>query len=312
MNRWYVKELSKMTRVSVRTLHHYDQLDLLKPSVRLKNGYRLYSEADLLKLQQIIALKFFGFELSQIKTLLISNHDVMDHFLMQSQLLEEKAEMFLEASQLLKKIISESSDNSSVPWKKTIQLIEVYRMKQQLEKTWAGKVLNTDELKEYAHFQANLEIQPAENKEKFEQNWKNLCQEISKNLEQDPSSELGIKIAKRCMEMVNELYGKQKTLQQAIWEKGFKGGHVEQGEHGLSPEMVVWLDIAMSTYYKQRIYTMLAQIGTPSEEKVSTLWQEILEEMCGDSQEMKDSLYQKAFADNQISDTAKQWLKSIQ
>ncbi len=63
MTQWYAKELSNLTQVSVRTLHHYDQIGLLKPSLRQSNNYRLYSEKDLLKLQQIIALKFFGFEL---------------------------------------------------------------------------------------------------------------------------------------------------------------------------------------------------------------------------------------------------------
>jgi DNA-binding transcriptional MerR regulator len=70
MAQWYVKELSKLTEVSVQTLHHYDRIGLLESSVRLANGYHLYSEKDLLKLQQIVALKFFGFALSQIKTLL--------------------------------------------------------------------------------------------------------------------------------------------------------------------------------------------------------------------------------------------------
>jgi DNA-binding transcriptional MerR regulator len=70
MTRWYVKELSKLTRVSVQTLHYYDRINLLKPSVRLENGYRLYSEEDLLRLQQIVALKFFSFELAQIKQIL--------------------------------------------------------------------------------------------------------------------------------------------------------------------------------------------------------------------------------------------------
>ncbi|MDF3054979.1 MAG: transcriptional regulator, MerR family, mercury resistance [Gammaproteobacteria bacterium] len=70
MAEWYVKDLSKLTGVSVQTLHHYDRIDLLKPSIRLSNGYRIYSEKDLLRLQQVIALKFFGFELSQIKALL--------------------------------------------------------------------------------------------------------------------------------------------------------------------------------------------------------------------------------------------------
>lgn len=46
MAEWYVKDLSKLTGVSVQTLHHYDRIDLLKPSVRLSNGYRIYSETD--------------------------------------------------------------------------------------------------------------------------------------------------------------------------------------------------------------------------------------------------------------------------
>src|SRR5580692_7089104 len=102
MTQWYVKELSKLTQVSVQTMHHYDRIGLLEPSVRLANGYRLYSEKDLLKLQQIIALKFFGFELSQIKVLLSTDVDMIDHFSVQSQLLEEKAKTLFEASQTLK------------------------------------------------------------------------------------------------------------------------------------------------------------------------------------------------------------------
>lgn len=58
------KRLSKLTGVSVQTLHHYDRIGLLKPSLRLSNGYRIYSKKDLLRLQQIVVLKFFGFELS--------------------------------------------------------------------------------------------------------------------------------------------------------------------------------------------------------------------------------------------------------
>ncbi len=75
MAEWYVKDLSKLTGISVQTLHQYDRIHLLKPSIRLPNGYRIYSEKDLLRLQQIIALKFFGFELSQIKKLLNSDSE---------------------------------------------------------------------------------------------------------------------------------------------------------------------------------------------------------------------------------------------
>src|SRR5581483_12191831 len=69
MAHWYVKEFGNLTGVSVRTLHHYDKIGLLKPSGRMPNGYRVYTEADVVKLEQIVALKFFGLTLAKIKEL---------------------------------------------------------------------------------------------------------------------------------------------------------------------------------------------------------------------------------------------------
>ena len=91
MKQWHTKEFGKLAQVSVRTLHHYDRIGLLKPSLRQSNNYRLYSETDLLRLQQIIALKFFGFELSQIKCLLNTHDDILENLTMQSKFLQEKA-----------------------------------------------------------------------------------------------------------------------------------------------------------------------------------------------------------------------------
>ena len=88
---------------------------MLKCTVSLTNGYRIYLEKDILKLQQIIALKFFGFALPQIKTLLASDANMLDHFTAQSQLLEEKANSFLHASKTLKKIISDCNRDQSLP-----------------------------------------------------------------------------------------------------------------------------------------------------------------------------------------------------
>lgn len=308
--RWYVNKLSKMTGVSVRTLHHYDNLDLLKPSVRLENGYRLYTEEDLLKLQQIIALKFFGFNLSQIKSFLDSNMDIMNHLLIQAKLLEEKAHLFLESSQLLKNIAVDGSNNTSIPWEKTIQLIEVYRMKQQLEKTWAGKAFNAEELKEYAQFQTKLEKKPESERINAEQSWANLCQQIRENLSQDPASEESMALARRCKDWVNNLYGKEYIdLSHAVWQKGFKGGHIEEQEHGMSPQMISWLDKAMEAYYRNWSYSIFSNIGTPNEKNVSQLLQELIDHMCGDSLEMKTMLFQKIMENPDVRESTKQWLK---
>ena len=59
-----VKKLAAISGVSVRTLHWYDEVGLLKPAYHGANGYRFYEEAQLLMLQQILFYRELGFELN--------------------------------------------------------------------------------------------------------------------------------------------------------------------------------------------------------------------------------------------------------
>lgn len=65
-----VKQLSELAGVSVRTLHYYDEIGLLKPSSVGKNGYRYYDDADLFRLQQILFYREMDLGLLQIKAIL--------------------------------------------------------------------------------------------------------------------------------------------------------------------------------------------------------------------------------------------------
>lgn len=65
------KQLSALSGVTVRTLHHYDQIGLLVPK-RSKNGYRSYSHTDVERLQQILLYRSMGLELSEIGRMLES------------------------------------------------------------------------------------------------------------------------------------------------------------------------------------------------------------------------------------------------
>lgn len=68
-----VKELAKISGVSVRTLHWYDEIGLLKPAYHGANGYRYYEEPQLLLLQQILFFKELEFNLNDIQKLLAQN-----------------------------------------------------------------------------------------------------------------------------------------------------------------------------------------------------------------------------------------------
>lgn len=62
--------VAKNTGLTVRTLHHYDQIGLLKPSDETESGHRLYTDSDIARLHQIMTLKQLGFTLEEIKEMM--------------------------------------------------------------------------------------------------------------------------------------------------------------------------------------------------------------------------------------------------
>ena len=66
MNYYKTGQFAKLANVSERTVRYYDKIGLLKPSFVMENGYRQYSDLDLLKLQKILSLKHLGFSIEEI------------------------------------------------------------------------------------------------------------------------------------------------------------------------------------------------------------------------------------------------------
>ncbi len=84
-----VNEVSKLTGVSVRSLHHYDAIGLLKPAKVTKAGYRLYGDDELKRLQNILLFRELQFPLKQIRTILDSpEFDQQEALAQQIRLLE--------------------------------------------------------------------------------------------------------------------------------------------------------------------------------------------------------------------------------
>ncbi|NYI07976.1 MerR family transcriptional regulator [Allostreptomyces psammosilenae] len=88
-----VGRVAAVTGVTVRTLHHYDEIGLLSPSGRTAAGYRRYSDADLERLQQILGYRELGFALEEIATILDEpSTGVLAHLRRQHALLTERIE----------------------------------------------------------------------------------------------------------------------------------------------------------------------------------------------------------------------------
>ncbi len=62
-----VGELARRTGLTIRALHHYDEIGLLKPSQHSEAGYRLYTAGDVARLQQVLSLRQLGFSLEEVR-----------------------------------------------------------------------------------------------------------------------------------------------------------------------------------------------------------------------------------------------------
>ncbi len=98
-----VGEVAGIARVSVRALHHYDRIGLLRPVGRTPAGYRRYEPADLQRLQHILAYRDLGFGLDQIAQLLADGAEPLAHLRRQHRLLGERVEALQRMSRLIEK-----------------------------------------------------------------------------------------------------------------------------------------------------------------------------------------------------------------
>ena len=123
MVKWYINEFSKLTNVSRRALQYYDNIGLLKPTLRTDKGYRMYSEDDLHKLNKITVLKYFEFDLSTIKNIINNNYNIYSLFTQQLELLNKKHKALSQRTSILKDAINIHDINKEIPWEDIIKKI---------------------------------------------------------------------------------------------------------------------------------------------------------------------------------------------
>jgi MerR family transcriptional regulator, thiopeptide resistance regulator len=157
-------QFAQKASVSVRTLRYYDKMGLLSPSQYSESGYRLYSNEDLLTLQNILALKFLGFSLEEIRLLLQAGPKRLEDVLAQQKaMLEEKRtqlDSIIQALEETERLLQAHQCN----WESIVRVIQVIQMGQQTDH-WSAKYLTPDQLRtlEELHMKATTD----ETRQKF-------------------------------------------------------------------------------------------------------------------------------------------------
>jgi len=134
-----VGEVSRMARISVRTLHHYDEIGLVKPSSRTDAGYRLYTGEDLGRLQQVLFYRELGFTLEEIGRVLSDPAaDRRSVLVNQRELLMERAERTRALVALIDRTIEALDQGESMSQEAMFDGFDPSQYEEEAHRRWGG------------------------------------------------------------------------------------------------------------------------------------------------------------------------------
>lgn len=241
---WQTKEFAKLTGVTVRTLHYYDRIGLLKPSRRDHNGFRLYGLPDFARLQHINTLKFIGFSLKQIKGILGTGRvELTETLALQRKIVEAQRYRLGLALEAIKRAESVLAENGRADLDAFAKINEVMNMEQNTE--WTKKYYSDEA-------QAKIEERKAfwtpELQERVTRDWTELIADINTAMADgaQPSDERGQALAARWKGLVSGFTGGDPEIQ-----KGLNRMYADQQnwqtewKNPVPPEAQAWIKEAM-------------------------------------------------------------------
>jgi MerR family transcriptional regulator, thiopeptide resistance regulator len=206
MNDTYrIGEFAELAGVTVRALHHYDRIGLLKPQ-RGSSGSRLYRLEDLERLVQIAALKFLGIPLREIKLLLKNGPlTLTDSLHMQREALTEKRRLIdraIVAIEAAEKVIRSGQTTDASILRKIIEVIDMQPQENSMRKYYTEQAWT-----ERAKLRESWEHAPAETREKWKQASQQLFTELEAAVDMDPASEVAQALTKRWLQFAESANG---------------------------------------------------------------------------------------------------------
>lgn len=219
-----VGELAKRTGLTVRTLHHYDEIGLLRPSLHSDGGYRLYTAADVARLQQILSLRQLGFSLDEIRECLTRpGFAPLDVVRLHLERLRKQIELQQQLCARLETIAAHFQKAEEVFADEFLRTIEAITM-----------VENYFTPEQQALIQARRDETGEEVLRQKQEEWAQLIAEVRAEIVAgtDPATEKVQALATRWREKVRETTGGDPAFEKALKKMWDEQGDALAAQHG--------------------------------------------------------------------------------
>jgi DNA-binding transcriptional MerR regulator len=201
--RYRAKAFAAKTGVTVRTLHVYDRLGLLEPAERTPSGYRLYGDAQLERLEQILALRFVGFSLERIRELLDGPAwPLLAALRMQREIIARRRrslEAAIDAIDEAERVLAADADANR--WETLRTVIEALKMEN--DYNWTQQYYNEAAREKLAERRQHT---PQDVVEQGQRDWTALIADVEAAVAQgeDPSGERAGDLARRWHDLIGQ------------------------------------------------------------------------------------------------------------
>ena len=197
-----ISEFAKLAGVTVRALHHYDRIGLLKPQ-RGNSGFRLYRMEDLERLEQIAALKFLGIPLREIKLLLKHGPlTLADSLHMQREALAEKRRLIdraVVAIEAAEKGIRSGQITDASILRKIIEVIDMQPQENSMRKYYSDQA--------WIEKERIARETPVEERQKNVLALRKVFHEIEAEIDLDPASERAQDLTRQWLQLAEQAHG---------------------------------------------------------------------------------------------------------
>jgi DNA-binding transcriptional MerR regulator len=231
-----VGELARRTCLTVRALHHYDEIGLVRPSLRTESGHRLYSAGDVARLQQVVSLRQLGFSLEEIRDCLERpDFSPLEVIRLHVARLREQIDAQRGLCERLEALAAQFERAETISAETFLQTIEVMNM---IEKYYTPEQLET--------LQQRREAGGAALEERIRQGpalWNELFAEFRSHMERgtDPSSAEVQALEQRRQALVNEFTGGDRGIEQSLERMWTEEGEKLAAQYGIEPELLDYL-----------------------------------------------------------------------
>lgn len=229
--------LAQRTGLSIRTLHYYDEIGLLKPSERTAHGHRRYTAADVERLQKILSLRSLGWSLQRIRQCLDASGyllaEVIDLQLAHLREALDEQERLIRRLEWLARYLRDHGTVSTDDLLQTIQMITMF------EKYYTPEQLQQLDARAQEVGQARIQ--------EVQQEWQDLFAAVRAEREQgtDPQSERVLQLAAKWQALVDEFTGGDPGIEQSLRNLYANEMPALQQQHGMDPALFAYIRPAL-------------------------------------------------------------------